>query len=77
MGSNNHGLFSTDISTVSVEVLPPWWQKHVIQTLALLLFLDVNPGDSPVSAQAYSADHTLSVAKFSTGKSQSPINSGN
>jgi signal transduction histidine kinase/ligand-binding sensor domain-containing protein len=38
-GSNNHGLFSAEIATVTVEVLPPWWQKRWVQTLALLLFL--------------------------------------
>lgn len=37
-GSNNHGLFSSDITTVDIEVLPPWWQKRWVQTLALFVF---------------------------------------
>ncbi len=37
-GSNNHGLFSTDITTVTVDVLPPWWQNRWVQTIALMLF---------------------------------------
>ena len=37
-GSNNHGLFSEDITSVAVEVLPPWWQYRWVQTLGLMLF---------------------------------------
>lgn len=38
-GSNNHGLFSPNITTVAVEVLPPWWQYRWVQTIGLMLFL--------------------------------------
>lgn len=38
-GSNNHGLFSEEVATVTLIVEPPWWQNRPVQAALLLLIL--------------------------------------
>lgn len=38
-GSNNHGLFNTLPLTLTIKVLPHWWQYRLVQILGIVLIL--------------------------------------
>jgi len=40
-GSNNNGLWNEEGAQVEIEILPPWWQSNLAQTIYLILAISI------------------------------------